>query len=62
MNILFFFIKNSGRAADLIADLYAIFSKDTVDDATDDELNDKRPASRTGFARTTYRLGEINAV
>jgi hypothetical protein len=55
-------MKNSGRAADLIADLYEVFSRDTVDCTIDDEINDKRPASRAGFAKATFRLGEINAM
>ena len=60
-----FSIKESGRAADLVADLYAIFSKDSVDYISDNEENvdDKSLSScRPSFASATLRVTEVNAM
>ncbi len=57
-------IKNSGRAADLIAELHAVFSKYTEDYSidSDDIKNDKQPVFRKGFAQTSVRLSQTNAM
>ncbi len=59
----FIWFKESGRAADLIADLCACFFKDLVDCPTyNDNAEDTKHAHISSFAQASSRIAEINVM
>ncbi|CAF4941330.1 unnamed protein product, partial [Rotaria sp. Silwood1] len=55
-------VKESGHAADLIADLHACFSEDDIDYVTDNNNEDSKRSSRSSFVKTGLLIVKINAI
>ena len=56
-------MQDSGRAADLVADLHAFFSRGSIDNANQSfELEDSKSPVQSNFAAAGRRLASLNVM